>query len=284
MPDPGSAGSVSVSTAASSGNLGPGFDFIGLALDLRTTARVSPSDVWTVSSPDPSGMVLQAARSVSDQPLSIHVTSDIPMGKGLGSSAACITAAIGASLLATRQPLDLDRIVRAGYEIEDHFDNVAAAVHGGLVVCSPQGFVKMFTMHESIRVVVALPDETLPTDLARLALPGDVPLGAAARTTARTVFLIEGLRTGDLELLREVGQDELHEPHRIRMRPLIGKVITAARAAGAAASVMSGAGPAVIAFTTDELVDPISDAMLKALGGAGEVRTIAVGTGIQRLP
>ncbi|NNL47315.1 MAG: homoserine kinase [Acidimicrobiia bacterium] len=284
MPDSQPGGEeVSVSTAASSGNLGPGFDYIGLALDLRTTARVSLSDAWHVSSPDPSGIILKAAQAVSDQPVSIHLTSEIPMGKGLGSSAACITATLGAVLLATSQPLDLDRIVHEGFELEDHYDNVAAAVYGGLVVCSPQGYVKCFDVHERIRILIALPDETLPTDLARLALPGDVPLGAAARTASRTVFLIEGLRTGNLDLLKEVGQDELHEPHRIRMRPVIGKVITAARSAGAAAAVMSGAGPAVLAFTTGDLEEAIGAAMLEALDGAGEVRRIETGSGIEQL-
>ncbi len=275
-------GEVSVSSAASSGNLGPGFDYIGLALNLRTTARVSLSDAWQVRSPDPSGIILEAARAISDQPVSIQLTSEIPMGKGLGSSAACITATIGAVLLATAQPLDIDRIVRVGYELEDHYDNVAAAVYGGLVVCSPQGYVKRFDLHDEIRILIALPNETLPTDLARLALPGDVPLGSAARTASRTVFLIEGLRTGNLELLREVGQDELHEPHRIRMRPVIGKVITAARSAGAAAAVMSGAGPAVLAFTNADRQEAIGSAMLEALNGAGEVQTIETGSGIEQ--
>lgn len=280
MPEPSSADSVAISVSASAGNVGPGFDYVGLALDLRTTARAALATTWNVTSPDPAGMVLQAAQSASEEPLSIHVTSNIPMGKGLGSSAACITAVIGAALLATGQPLDRGRIVQLGYEMEDHYDNVAAAVHGGLVACSPQGYVRTFALHERIRVIIGIPDETLPTDQARLALPGDVSLGTAARTTSRTVFLIEGLRTGDLELLAEVGQDELHEPHRIHMRPIIGKVITAARAAGAAAAVMSGAGPAVLAFTGIEDVAVVSRSMHEAMGGAGEVREIGIGTGL----
>jgi homoserine kinase len=276
MPD-----AVAVSTSASSGNLGPGFDYVGMALDLRTTATALAADKWNVTSPDPSGIIQQAAAAISDTPLQIEITSNIPMGKGLGSSAACITATMGAAMLATGQEIDLDRIMAAGFEMEGHYDNVAAAVYGGIVVCSPQGKVLQLQVHESLRILLALPDETLSTQQARLALPGDISLGAAARTTARAIFLTEGLRTGDVGLLREVGQDELHEPHRIKMRPIIGKVITAARSAGAGAAAMSGAGPAVLAFVDADNQQSVADSMLKALGGAGEILEPGLGAGLK---
>jgi len=272
------------STSGSSGNLGPGFDYLGMALDLRTTATAILSEEWDIVSGDPSGMVRQAAGLVTDTPLSIDLKSNIPMGKGLGSSAACITSTMAAAMLATGQVLDRDRIVAAGFEMESHYDNVAASVYGGIVVCSPQGYVRSLELHDSLVVLLAVPDETLSTQQARLALPGDIALGAAARTSARTVFLVEGLRTGDLELLREVGQDELHEPHRIRMRPIIGKVISAARSSGAGAAAMSGAGPAVLAFTDAENRQSVSDGMLKALGGAGEILELSLGEGLRVEP
>ena len=268
------------SASASSGNLGPGFDYLGLAFEYRTVATATTSAEWEITSGDPDGLVRQAAELISPQPLQIDLTGDIPIGKGLGSSAACIAATMAVALMASGEEPTPQRIVEAGYKIEGHYDNMAAAVYGGLVICSPQGFVRKLEIHKTISILVALPDETLSTQQARLALPGDVPLGAAARSSARTVFLVEGLRTGDMDLLREVGQDELHEPHRIRMRPIIGEIITAARGAGAGSAAMSGAGPAVLAFTDAAGVNQVSTAMTAAMHGAGEVVEMGIGEGL----
>jgi homoserine kinase len=242
---------VIATAPASSANLGPGFDCLALALDLRCTVRVGPASDWAVDADDRDGRLLHYARSLSADPLAIAITSEIPVGKGLGSSAAVLTALTAAIGAHTHSPLDNDEIFATVAEAEGHPDNAAAAVYGGLVHTAG-GRVRRLAMHPSLVPVVAVPDVSLPTPEARAALPASVPLAVASRTASRIALLIEGLRTGDLELLSSVGSDELHEPHRIALRPIIGELMAVARDAGAPHVAISGSGPSVLALMAQD--------------------------------
>jgi homoserine kinase len=147
---------------------------------------------------------------------------------------------------------------------------VAAAVHGGAVAVSPAGRVYGLGVHPSLRVLVAVPAATLPTKVAREALRGPVDTATAARTAARLAFLVEGLRRGDAALLAEAAGDELHEKRRAHLSPLTGRLVAAARDAGAAHAAWSGAGPAAVALATGEAVAAVRAAwegLLAAEGG-----------------
>jgi homoserine kinase len=244
---------------ASSANLGAGFDCLALALDVRCSVAVAPSERWAVEPAEADEFVLAAAQRLHAGPLAISIESDIPLARGLGSSAAVLAALAAAIWRLEGRPDDLDAVFAFTAGAEGHPDNAAAAVFGGLMLAGPGG-VRRLEVHESIQPVVAVPDVRLPTPEARAALPATVPFEVAARTGSRLLRLVEGLRTGDPEVLATVGADELHEPYRIALRPIIGDLMAAAGSVGAPFVAMSGAGPSVIALAGDDNVAQIQAA------------------------
>ena len=151
--------------------------------------------------------------------------------------------------------MDRDQLIARASEVEGHPDNVAAAVHGGLVAVGPTGRVRQLEFHRSLRVLVAVPDATLPTVAARRATAGPVATGVASRTAARLAFLVEGLRLGDARLLAEAAGDELHEARRASLSPITVTLIEAARSAGALHASWSGAGPSALALAAADHTD-----------------------------
>lgn len=258
------------SAPASSANLGPGFDSLALALDLRCEVDVDASPEWEVAD-DPDGFVRSAAERISSEPLRIRIRSDIPLGKGLGSSAAVLAALETAVHRLREEPEDLRVVFEAVSAAEGHPDNAAAAVYGGLVLTGP-GVVHRMEMHPSLSVVVAVPDDTLSTRDAREALPDSVAFGVASRTSGRAIRLVEGLRTGNVDLLSAIGRDELHEPSRVALRPVIGQLLEEAAAAGSPFVAISGAGPSVLAIVTDDTRGGVSQALQEAVGDGSVIR------------
>lgn len=264
---------------ASSANLGPGFDSLALALDIRCSVSVEHSSDWEVTTPDPEGFVADVARRISTDPIRVSVDSPIPASKGLGSSAA-ITAALGAAISRLEgQEADHDQLFELVAGVEGHPDNAAATVYGGLVATGGNR-VHLLELGSDLRTVVAVPDVTLPTDEARRALPTAVEFGVAARTAARAVRLVEALREGNEELLRSVGRDELHEPYRIALRPIIGELLQAATEAGALFAAMSGAGPSVVAIVTQAQEASVAAALKDAVGSGLVLNPAVALTGV----
>jgi len=247
--------SVISSAPASSANLGPGFDVVALALGMRCTVEVEEADAWEIVSEaggDGERLVRAAAEAAGTAgPLRVRIGGDVPVGRGLGSSAALIVATVGAVRALTGTIPGGDVVLGAAARVEGHPDNVAAAVHGGLVAVGPGGSVRSLELHPSLSPLVAVPDAVLATAEARAAAAGPVGTALAARTAARLAFLLEGLRTGEAAALAEAAGDELHEVRRAHLSPLSGDLMEAARAAGAVHAAWSGAGPSVIAFVVD---------------------------------
>lgn len=263
------------SAPGSSANLGPGFDVLALALDLRCRVTVAAADEWSiVSGGSPAdhlgeSLVKETVRAAAPQagPLEVVIDSEIPLARGLGSSAALIAATAGAVrglVGGSTDPLDL---LPVAAEVEGHPDNVAAALLGGLVAVGPGGEVRTLEIHPSLLLLVAVPDATLRTDEARKATAAPVSTGVAARTAARLAMLVEGLRTADPAALAAAGGDELHEQRRSHLSPITGRLIGAARLAGALHACWSGAGPAVLAVVTRDSVEPVRAALSDALDG-----------------
>jgi homoserine kinase len=159
--------------------------------------------------------------------------------------------------------------------IEGHGDNVAAAILGGLVAVGSDG-PRSLPISEELLVVAGVPDVPLATKQAREELPREVSLGTAARSVARAVALVEGLRTGDPAALAAAGGDELHEAPRAALSPVTGDMIEAARSAGALHAAWSGAGPTAIALTTADDLSAVVAAFGDVLGDRGDVRTLGV--------
>jgi homoserine kinase len=262
------------SAPASSANLGPGYDVLALALDLRCRVRVEPAEEWSITSggepADAGGADLVKRTVASVAPgagsLSVEIDSEIPVARGLGSSAALIAATAGAvRAMAWGDAGDPEDLVEPAAGVEGHPDNVAAALLGGLVAVGPDGGVRRIGLHPSLEVLVAVPDATLPTALAREATAGMLETGVAARTAGRLAMLLEGLRTADPAALAAAAGDELHEARRAGLSPVTGRLIEAARRGGALHACWSGAGPAALAFVTRSTSGAVRAAMTAAL-------------------
>lgn len=269
------------SAPASAANLGPGFDVIALALDLRCRVVAAPEKEWRIESPgldDHAGAFRRAHQMAEtldcDGAWGLSVSSEIPLASGLGSSAAYTLAAGAAMLAAAGREIDRGVLVEAAAEVEGHADNVAASAHGGLVAVHPDGSWYRLHLSETLRVLVATPKHRLSTEAARQALPTSIDRGIASRTVARAILLVEALRTGEPQSAATRG-DELHEAPRSGLSPATTELVGAAFDAGALHAAWSGAGPSAIAFVTPDTLGRVETAWRKFLDGGGSVREIS---------
>ncbi len=269
---------------ASSGNLGPGFDCLALALELRCTVTASAADDWvlvekgTTSLGKETDLVVRAVRMVVDRTMRLEIHNAVPRARGLGSSSAVTTAAAVAALRALDRPVDPDELFAVITELEGHADNAAAAVYGGMVLTDEAGTWRHLELAPELRIVAAVPEYHLSTRDARAALPEQVSRSGAARNLARIGFLIEGLRTADPQSLAAAGGDEMHELPRRDLSPLTGELMETACEAGALHAAWSGAGPTALAFCTDAALPGVTAALQARLGDGGEVMLLEMAT------
>lgn len=245
------------SAPASSANLGPGFDVLALALGLRCRVVADVGEEWTIDhgtgqrpDADSNDAVLAGAKAVvgDKRPLALKVDNEIPIGRGLGSSAAALAAGAAAALAAQTGRADPDHVFRVTAEIEGHPDNAAAAVYGGLILVGADGQPRRLPIHPGIRPVVAVPADVFFTSDARQAVPDTVSRSVAMRTGARLASLVAGFITGDAQLFSDAHGDEIHEAPRARLRPQTAELVNRARDAGAFHAAWSGSGPSVVAL------------------------------------
>jgi homoserine kinase len=269
---------VTVVVPATSANLGPGFDSLGLALTLHDTveARIAEAGLevrvtgvgadyaWR---PAEKHLVIQAMQvgfaAVGQEPpgIAISCRNEVPQGFGLGSSAAAIVAgllaarALAARCAVTERPADVlpdAEVLRLACEMEGHADNVAACLAGGLTItwAGPAGpQVVRLTPAPELAPVLCVPAIPVATRTARNALPEQVPHADAAANSARTALLVTAL-TGRPDLLLAGTEDFLHQRYREPVMPGTAALLAALRDAGIPA-VLSGAGPSVLALTVD---------------------------------
>ena len=269
------------SAPASSGNLGPGFDVLALALDLMCHVTAEPADGWRITQegrsyePQPDDFVRMAVGSMTEGNFHLEIDSGIPRGRGLGSSSAVAVASGAAALRSVGTEPTSRFLFELAAAAEGHPDNAAAAVYGGLVAVGG-GVVRHLEVHPNLRIIVGVPDSRLSTAEARSVLSPGVDRRAAARSLARVVFLVDGLRTADPVALGVAGGDELHEEPRHDLSPVTARLMNAARGAGALHAAWSGAGPSAIAFASTPACDDVEAAMSEALDGAGKVMCLDV--------
>ncbi len=254
---------VVVQAPATSANLGPGFDCLGLALELRDRVTFTPADTTSVRvvgegagevSLGPDHLVLasfRAAFAECDLPapeVAVHCENRIPHGRGLGSSsAAIVTGLVGARAMGA--DLDDAQALALATRIEGHPDNVAPALLGGLTVSWVQdgtGRAVRIDPAAGLRAVVAIPDTRLSTATARTLLPQTVPFADAAHAVSRAALAVAAFG-GHPEHLLAATEDRLHQDYRKSAYPLSWELVQQWRAAGVPAAI-SGAGPTVIAF------------------------------------
>jgi homoserine kinase len=262
---------VAVEVPATSANLGPGFDTLGLALTLYDRVRmqatqsgleveVEGAGAATVPR-DETHLVARAARAAFDamgvaQPgLSLSCCNAVPHGRGLGSSAAAIVAGIVAARALVEggsELLDDPSALRLAAAVEGHPDNVAAALLGGLTIAWEDDVerdgARASRLDVSGDVTVFVPGVEVSTQVARGLLPAQVPHAHAARNAGRAALLVAAL-TGRPELMLPATRDWLHQSYRASVMPESSALVDQLRADGVAA-VVSGAGPSVLAFRT----------------------------------
>jgi homoserine kinase len=272
---------MKASAPGSSGNLGPGFDVLGLAVDLRCVVGAVPAKRMTVDDGDgpitlsAGDMLFDTVMAAVNRPMALTVDNTIPRARGLGSSSAVTTAAAAASQRAIGIEPAKSEIYEIVTAIEGHGDNAAPAVWGGLMAVGWNGPHRL-EMNEHLVPVVGIPDTSLSTKRAREVVPADLPLQAAVRNVSRAVLLVEALRTADPEAFAAAVGDEFHEEARAPLSPVTTAMIQAAREAGALHAAWSGAGPTTLALATEETKGAIADALSGVLGEAGVVRVLAV--------
>lgn len=208
-------------------------------------------------------LVLEAAQRArgGEGPLRITVDNHIPIGRGLGSSAAAAAATAGAAWRTSGWEPHPRTIFELVADMEAHPDNAAAAAFGGLVLCTPGGEVHNLDLHPTLVPIIAIPERPLPTTEARAFLPDLFPRDVVVRSLGRIAALVDGLTSGDPALLAAAAGDELHEAPRNQHRPEVANLIDVARRAGAVHACWSGAGPSVLALVPEELVVGLIDAM-----------------------
>lgn len=277
---------ATASAPATTANIGPAFDCIGLALGVRCTVSAIEADEWSIEHvghhrPDPvggDGVLAAARRAVGENPLAMTVESEIPIGKGLGSSAAAFVAGAAAALRAVGEEAQPDRVFRLAKELEGHDDQVASAVYGGLVLIPAEGLPIRLPFHPSLRPVVAVPSTDLPTYQARAILSKEISRDIVIRSLGRVSALTAGLITGDPGMLSAAHGDEIHEAPRAHLSPEVSHLMDVARRAGALHAARSGAGPSVVAIATSETADRIAAAFIEA--GASAINEPMETTGL----
>jgi len=270
-----------VKVPASAANLGPGFDTLALALDLHNELVIEVMDANLELQvegegeerlpTDASNRVVRAAyrffRTVGTPPPGMRIRSinHIPLGSGLGSSAAAIVAGLVAADAIAETKMNREQLLEIAWEMEGHADNVAAAIFGGLIIVG-QSSGSLLTAHIPIapmRFAVVTPEIDLPTTGMRDTLPRNVTLHDAALNLGRMGLMVEALRRGDFDLLSRAAEDRLHEPYRTPLIPGYSEARSAGLEAGAAAVTLAGAGPGLIAFAPDRH-EAIAEAMASA--------------------
>ena len=289
---------VTVRVPASTANLGSGFDVLGLALGLYNTVEVEAISRGVELTVEGEGaerlqkvgdrsLVLRAAQAtfaylgVKAPGLKIHLKNEIPLKRGLGSSATACLGGVTAAALLSGRALAPEEVLRLALPLEGHPDNITPSLVGGLTATSLAEagirYVKI-PIPDAIRVVAVIPKMELGTAEARRALPAQVPLTDAVHNVGRAALLVAAMAAGDLSLLDEATRDRLHQPYRAKLIPGMDEVLDAARRAGALAAFLSGAGSTLVALV-DRGAETVGGEMAEAWARKGmqsEVKVLTV--------
>ena len=283
---------VVVDVPATTANLGPGFDCLGAALDLnnrfamrriegggeRFELIIEGSEGSHLRG-GPENLVYRAAQRVwkaaglEPVALEARVRLAVPPARGLGSSATAIVAGLMGANALVGEPLSKEKLLELAIDIEGHPDNVVPSLLGGLCMtakaASQRWRVVRCEWTPSVKAVVAIPSIRLSTSEARRAMPKAIPVSDAVVNLGALTLLLQGLRTGNGDLISDGMHDRLHEPYRWRLIKGGDQVKQAAMDAGAWGCAISGAGPSVLALCEEDKGPAVSRAMVKAWEAAG---------------
>lgn len=274
-----------VRVPASSANLGPGYDAMAAAVSLHLELEIEETGEFSL---DPGGLdvstgrdnlIVRAFESLKPADgIAFRLNSEIPLARGLGSSAAAIVAGLVAADHLFELALSKEELLVRASEIEGHPDNVAAAIYGGFVVCGPgadgQSLASRFDPPGGLEGVVVIPADEVSTKLARAAIPDVVPLADAVANVSAAALLVLGLQSGDLDLISRGVADRLHQPHRRELYPRSMEIVDTATEIGALGATISGAGPTVLVWTTWQEAGKVAAELQESCAGWAEVRRL----------
>ncbi|MDE2844221.1 MAG: homoserine kinase [Chloroflexota bacterium] len=263
---------IEVLAPATTANLGPGFDCLGMALDLWNRLEVLPAGGPTEGNArveisgegadelatDASNLTFRSMQFLFDEagiampPLRLRCHNAIPLSRGMGSSAAAIAGGLAAANALCDNPYSDNELLEMAATIEGHPDNVAAAVLGGLqlvVSDGPQLYTAPIPVPEDVQAVLLIPESRIATADARAVLPGQVSMADAVFNMGRVALLVAGMALDRPQYLDVATQDRLHQPYRQPLFPAIKVIFAAARDAGALGVFLSGSGSTVLALT-----------------------------------
>ncbi len=290
---------IKVIAPASTSNLGPGFDTLGLALELYNTFTFSfdtestgvkvtfegeganelesGSDNRTIRSLE---SVLNSYR-VAIPAVHLHQKNDIPLARGLGGSATSVLAGVIAGLLYMGKQPEVTEILAQSGKIENHPDNLTPSLVGGMTVSIMDSNGILFVqvaLPDDLRCVVYLPDVSMPTGQARQVIPRQVSLGDAVFNIQHASLLVAALASGQVDKIARAMQDRLHQPYRTVLLPGMDDIFAAALSAGALGTALSGAGSGIFAFVSEnaEHVAGAMERMGHACGLGGSARVLAI--------
>jgi homoserine kinase len=270
---------VRVRVPASTSNLGPGFDALGLALDLAVTVEATVADKLciTISGEGleqiPCGsdnLVYRRMATLAQQygmqlpPLRLHIHNEIPLERGLGASGVASIAGLLAADALLQTKLEQAQILDLAYQLEGHPDNVTPSLLGGCTVSAvANGHVTALHVPFSDELVCALciPNVHMPTQAARQIIPYTYPRADVVFNLSRAALFVTALATRRYDALRIAVEDKLHQPYRARVFPALPAIINAAYDMGAYGAFLSGAGSTVAAFTTPLQADAVAQSM-----------------------
>ena len=274
---------VKVRVPGTTANCGPGFDAVGIACTIYNELELILSEQGSlvieiegegqgIIPADENNIVCQVIKTILEkvgatyQGIHIKMVNQIPLSRGLGSSAAAIVAGLFAANIATGNTLSKDDILDMATVIEGHPDNVAPAIFGGIttsIIQGDQARYLRFVPPEKLSMVVAIPNFNLSTHAARNVLPQTIPFQDAVFNISRTALVIGALCQGEFHHLRYALEDKIHQPYRKHLIPGMQQVFDAALKNGALGAAISGAGPCLIAFA-QENCDQIGVGMVQA--------------------
>jgi homoserine kinase len=273
-----------VRVPASSANLGPGYDVMAAALALHLELEVEEVGGFSF---DPGGaevptgrdnLIVRAFESLRPADgIAFRLRSEIPLARGLGSSAAAIVAGLFAADHLYELGLSREEMLARASELEGHPDNVAASIYGGFVVCGTEAgrpVAARFDPPKELEGVVAIPPEEVSTELARAAIPEQLPRADVIANLAAVSSLLLGLRTSDLDLIRRGLRDSIHQPRRRDLYPRSMELVESAQELGALGATISGAGPAVLVWTTWQDAGKVAEQLERRTVGWAEVRRL----------
>jgi homoserine kinase len=274
-----------VRVPASSANLGPGYDVMAAAVALHLELEVEETGEFSLDaggldvSTGRDNLVVRAFESLhSADGIAFRLRSEIPLARGLGSSAAAIVAGLFAADHLFELALSKEEMLARATELEGHPDNVAAAIHGGFVICGKgEGgtpIAARFDPPGGLEGIAVIPAEEVSTEKAREAIPAEIPLADAVANVSAASLLVLGLQTADLDLVARGLEDRIHQPRRRDLYPRSMELVDSARQLGALGATISGAGPTVLVWTTWDDAGKVVEELEGRCEGWAEVRRL----------